>query len=99
MKVSFEDSKEEIIEFDNKLALKNYFLDYEDNERVMYTIMWDKLYRRELFKNLRFPKGKICEDGYVIYKLLYNSKKIIFYYIHYYPSLLLYTLIHYSKYF
>ena len=78
VKVSFEDSKEEIIEFDNKLALKNYFLDYEDNERVMYTIMWDKLYRRELFKNLRFPKGKICEDGYVIYKLLYNSKKIIY---------------------
>ena len=61
VKVAFEDSKEEIIEFDNKLALKNYFLDYEDSERVMYTIIWDKLYRRELFKNLRFPKGKFVK--------------------------------------
>lgn len=31
---------------------------------------WDKLYKRSLFKNIRFPEGKLSEDYYIMYKLL-----------------------------
>lgn len=36
----------------------------------------DKLYNINLFKNIRFPYGKKCEDAYVTYKLFGNAKKI-----------------------
>lgn len=38
---------------------------------------WNKLYKKELFKNIRYPKGKKMEDIGTTYKLYYNSKKIV----------------------
>lgn len=40
---------------------------------------WDKLYKRSLFKNIRFPEGKLSEDYYIMYKLFWKSKKITYY--------------------
>lgn len=40
---------------------------------------WDKLYKRELFKDIRFPYGKKCEDYYTTYKLFDKSKKIVYF--------------------
>lgn len=37
---------------------------------------WAKLYKDELFKENRYPKGKIFEDAYTTYKLILASKKI-----------------------
>ncbi|MDM0466714.1 glycosyltransferase [Clostridium perfringens] len=49
---------------------------------------WGKLYKKELFKNIRFPKGRIYEDLAIIYnvfdkakKITYGSEKKYFYYI------------------
>ena len=39
-------------------------------------VVWNKLYRIDLFKDIRYPKGKIHEDEFTTYKLLYESKKI-----------------------
>ena len=36
----------------------------------------NKLYKKELFENIKFPKGKYCEDYYVMYKLFYESSSI-----------------------
>ncbi len=36
----------------------------------------NKLYHRELFVNVRYPKGKIYEDVFVTYKILINAKDI-----------------------
>lgn len=36
-----------------------------------------KLYRRELFYDIRYPAGKYHEDEFVTYKLLYKSSKIV----------------------
>lgn len=36
----------------------------------------NKLYSRDIFENIRFPKGKIFEDQFVVFKLL-NGKKIV----------------------
>jgi glycosyltransferase involved in cell wall biosynthesis len=44
---------------------------------VDYIVAWDKLYKKDLFKELRFPKSKIHEDEFTTYKLFYRSKKIV----------------------
>ena len=37
-----------------------------------------KLYKKELFKNIRYPLGKKYEDAFTTYKLYLNSKKIVY---------------------
>lgn len=34
---------------------------------------WGKLFKKELFSNIRFPKGKLYEDMYVNYRLYYKA--------------------------
>lgn len=60
-------------EYDNKAAI----IDMIDNNKINVN-SWNKLYKRELFETLRFPKGKIHEDEFLTYKLLYNSRKIAY---------------------
>lgn len=38
--------------------------------------MWNKLYSKTLFDNIRFPKGKIFEDQATQYKLIFAANKI-----------------------
>ena len=39
---------------------------------------WAKLYKAELFKEIRYPKERVFEDSATIYKLIDKSKKIAF---------------------
>lgn len=39
---------------------------------------WNKLYDRELFNDIKFPVGLLCEDYYVIYRLFHLAKKIVY---------------------
>ncbi len=50
------------------------------------TVVWNKMYAIELFKDIRFPVGKIHEDEFTTYKILYNLDKvaIIDDYLYYY---------------
>lgn len=41
-----------------------------------HAFAWNKIYRRELFSNVRYPKGKIFEDVYTLPLLLKNARKI-----------------------
>lgn len=41
------------------------------------TMAWGKLYKRELFSDVRYPIGKYNEDVFTTYKLLANSKRTI----------------------
>ena len=54
-------------EFFEKLCINKYW---------HYVISWNKLYRKQLFKNIRFPKGKIHEDEFVIHYIANECKKI-----------------------
>jgi len=47
-------------------------------QRLFITSPWGKLFKRELFKNINFPFGRIYEDMGTIYKLLYNAKKVVY---------------------
>lgn len=37
---------------------------------------WNKLYKKELLKNIRFPQGKYIDDEYWTYKIFLNAKYI-----------------------
>lgn len=39
-------------------------------------VAWNKLYHRSLFKNLRYPIGKLHEDEFTTYLAVYQAKKI-----------------------
>lgn len=60
--------------------------DYWVNNRTNATVAWGKLYRKSLFKDIRYPVGKINEDEYATYLLLFNNKycvlvnKLLYYY-------------------
>ena len=43
-----------------------------------FVVSWGKLYRKELFKSIRFPVGKYHEDEFTSHFLLYAASKITF---------------------
>lgn len=51
---------------------------YSGDIMLELTVAWNKLYKKDLFDGIRYPKGKIFEDEYTTYKVLYKSKKISF---------------------
>lgn len=53
-------------------ALENLFGEHALN----FTVSWGKLYRAQLWTELRFPKGKLYEDAYLCH-LLYNKASTI----------------------
>lgn len=60
--------------FSNIESLKNLY-----NEKAISTVVsWNKLYKRVLFENIRFPKGKIHEDEFTTHKLLHKAKKLVY---------------------
>ena len=47
------------------------------NIRTTNNFAWNKLYRKSLFDNIRFPKGKTFEDIFTMYKLIDAANKIV----------------------
>lgn len=45
---------------------------------IINVVAWNKLYKRELFNEIRYPIGKLHEDEYVIHKIIYKSKRIVY---------------------
>lgn len=41
-----------------------------------YVVAWNKLYKREIFDELRYPKGKIHEDEFLIHHIVGKCEKI-----------------------
>lgn len=51
--------------------------DYYTNHYVNANIACCKLYKKACFANIRYPVGKIHEDEYTTYKILFNYNKIV----------------------
>lgn len=51
--------------------------EYLVNNRVFYQTVWDKLYRREVLRDLWFIEGKLHEDEFFTWKVLQNCNKVI----------------------
>lgn len=65
--------KERLLIMDSKDGIKEIL-----KEKNFNTAAWAKLYKTSLFKDIRFPYGKISEDLFTIYKIFDSSSKIIF---------------------
>lgn len=52
-------------------ALWNFFYTNELNTQMV--VAWNKLYDRELFARMRYPLGRIHEDEFLTYRLLYQA--------------------------
>lgn len=64
--------------------LKNILKPKEALEKMLYSndldvSAWAKLYKKELFQNIKYPKGRLYEDAATTYKLIDKSKIIAFY--------------------
>ncbi|HFI0654920.1 TPA: glycosyltransferase family 2 protein, partial [Streptococcus suis] len=42
----------------------------------VFVVAWNKLYKKELFSNVQYAKGKIHEDEYIAYQLFYDLDRI-----------------------
>ena len=83
---------EKVYEFDKKLLESSFILcdeiDILNNKEalyelggkngVTYVVAWNKLYKRELFKDVKFKEGIIHEDEYIIHRLLYQVNKLVY---------------------
>lgn len=46
-------------------------------ESYLGSAIWNKLYRKTVFSNIRFPEGRVFEDIMTSYKLLSNAKRVV----------------------
>lgn len=55
-------------------------IDIQKNLQNNYFVMvvaWNKLYKKDLFKTIKYPDGKIIEDAAIIHYLLAASNKVV----------------------
>ena len=64
---------EKIIVFDKLQALEQLYGKYS----TQMTVACSKLYKTELFKDLRFPVGKVHEDMFMAHRVLYKSNGVV----------------------
>lgn len=52
---------------------------YKGNYQSIAFVAWNKLYKRKLFSEyeIEYPVGRMYEDTFTTYKLLYNSRKAV----------------------
>lgn len=69
-----EDAHYSIYELNSHEALRELAFD----RYMPFVVAWGKLYKKELFDQVRFPVGKIHEDEYVAHQLIYKARKVVY---------------------
>ena len=41
-------------------------------------VVWNKLYKKEIFANLRFEDGKWHEDEFIVHRILDQAKRVVY---------------------
>lgn len=82
----FTDSIEKTDQYDSQVyvmdteqAIENFLDEPHSSDKKINVAVWDGLYKRELFNDIRFPLGLIYEDGYVTPQILLKADKIAVY--------------------
>lgn len=65
--------------FQSKAILEDYY-DIKHNRYTNVVVAWGKLYKRHLFKDLRYPVGRYCEDDFTTYKAIMLADTLVFSY-------------------
>lgn len=76
----FSDHEETAFEFEEERMFSQDEM-YEAISREVnwqWITVWNKLYRKEIFENLRFPEGRIHEDEAVIHNIIFMSNGAAF---------------------
>ena len=47
-------------------------------KNLLTVVAWNKLYKAEIFKHLRYPKGRIHEDEFLIHHVLHLCSRIVY---------------------
>ncbi|WP_316569225.1 glycosyltransferase [Neobacillus sp. YIM B06451] len=68
----FSNSKK-IIHYSSEEALSELI-----SSKKIHDYAWDKLYKKKLFENIRYPIGKMYEDVFTTYKLFIKAKKVVY---------------------
>ena len=68
----FPEDSFEVTEFTAEEAMCHHIRD-----TIFRQVIWNKLYRRELSEEIRFPAGTKIDDEYFTYRLLGNAKKLV----------------------
>lgn len=68
---NFTFSNEKIINNEQHIGFENYF------NGMLWTVVWNGLYKRELAKKVKFPDNVVNEDNYSSGIFLYLDKKIL----------------------
>lgn len=63
----------QVYRYSNRTALRQYLGEFS----IHMIIVCGKLFKKELFKDIRFPIGRIHEDEFTTYKLIFAAKKIV----------------------
>lgn len=62
---------------DGCFSSRQILTDWCGNDLVYYVVVWNKLYSRKCWENIRFPVGKIHEDNFVMYQLFFTCDRIV----------------------
>jgi glycosyltransferase involved in cell wall biosynthesis len=65
---------EHIFEFTNIEALEQLYGEFS----TQLVVAWGKLLKKSLLQNIRFPIGRLHEDVFTTYKIIYEAKKVVF---------------------
>lgn len=70
-------SAKDAIELTQKKYLSNFKEMKKESYDIFSNVVWNKLYPKEIFNNIRFPVGKVYEDGYICFEILMKCEKVI----------------------
>lgn len=66
-----------VVELSGKEAIKKIYDVKAIQPSVLYTVAWNKLYKREILGEISFPYGMLFEDQASTFQFFYNSKKVV----------------------
>ncbi|MFG6149943.1 glycosyltransferase family 2 protein [Halobacillus sp. B23F22_1] len=69
-----EDRDSPIINLTNYEALEKIYTEIPET----FVVVWNKLFKKEIFKEVKFDKSKIYEDEFITHKLLLEAKKVTY---------------------
>lgn len=64
---------------EEKLNVHNYSSeDFFANHNLNAVVAWGKLYKKHFFEGIRYPEGRLHEDEFTTYKILFQCKDVCF---------------------
>ena len=72
-----DNQKKEEFKYNKKVFSPEEALQTLLNGKGFYAVTWNKLYKKSLFNDVKFPVGKLHEDEFVTYKLIDKANKLI----------------------